>query len=67
PYEWRIAAMELPNSWKAMTLRASPEGEGTCSIKLVELDGWRMRVRIDSATGGDIGWAITFGDDAAGK
>jgi hypothetical protein len=66
PYELRIAAMELPNSWKAMTLRASPEGEGTCSIKLVDLDGWRMRVRIDSATGGDIGWAITFGDDAAG-
>jgi len=55
PYELRIAAMGRTNPWKATALTASAD-----SVKLTAQEDWRIRVRIDSPTDGEIRWAIVF-------
>jgi hypothetical protein len=66
PYELRIAAIGPTSPWKATAVRLSP-ADVHATIKLIDQDDWRIRVRIDSSTSGDVRWAIVFaGDDATG-
>jgi hypothetical protein len=60
PYELRIAAMGRTSPWKATTLTALADSAGAASVKLTALDAWRIRVRIDLPTDGEIRWAIVF-------
>ena len=58
PYEIRIAAMGEMGSWRARpTIFGVSDG---VTIKLVEQDGWKTRVRIDAPQSCRVIWTVEF-------
>jgi hypothetical protein len=61
PYELRIAAMGQNDSWRyARAVVSEEDSRAGARITLIEQEDWRVRVRIDSPTGREIHWRVTF-------
>lgn len=61
PYELRIVAMGRVEAWRAADAAVSPEDiEAGVKIRLVEQEGWKLRITIDSPESRDIRWSVEF-------
>ncbi len=61
PYEIRITAMGETGNWRPRTtIVSAPDGMTGVTIKLVEQDGWKTRVRVDAPQNCRVVWAVQF-------
>ncbi len=61
PYELRIAAGSPGHAWRVNDLSVATTGDGpAATIKLVEQDGWKVRIRIDAPQNAEVAWRVTF-------
>jgi len=59
-YELRIVAMGPKGPWRATSVSVPQEDAADAGIRLVEQDGWRLRIRIDPRKSRDIRWSVRF-------
>lgn len=61
PYELRIAAGGPGKAWRVNDVSVAAKGDRLpATIKLVEQDEWRVRIRIDTPQSGQVSWRGTF-------
>ncbi len=60
PYELRIAAGGPAGSWRVTKVTVVAEPRIPATAKLVDQDGWKVRVRIDAPQNTEILWRVEF-------
>jgi hypothetical protein len=61
PYEIRIAAQNGDGSWKCVEATVSEKDrEAGVKIRILEQDGWKLRIQVDSAENREIHWELSF-------
>ncbi len=61
PYEMRIAAGAPGKVWRVNDLAVAIDSDGPpATIKLVEQDDWKVRIRIDATENAEVAWRVTF-------
>lgn len=61
PYEIRLAAQKGSNAWKCAEAGVSKTDQlAGVKIKIVEQDGWKLRVQIDAPENRKVQWQLLF-------
>jgi len=61
PYEVRIAAGAPSQVWRVRTVSVATSDRGqNATAKLLEQDGWKVRVQIDAPQNCEVSWSVQF-------